>query len=710
MAQLALGRTFLSKYAKLDSVVRNRVDEALGKVRDLSLVDLHRMKGIHLEKYVNQRDPRARTMRFGDNHRGIAMVDPAREFIVLVDVMTHDDADRWMVRNKFSVNEATGALEILDVASFEAAIAEVDAEAQPSDTQLFSHRSDREFRQLGVSADLLPVLRALTDEEQLLGLMSFLPEGQQEALSRLITEDTVEAIYAEIAGKTVTEEIDTEDLVAAAESVASQGLFHIVEDEEELAKMLAEPLAQWRTYLHQSQRAIAYRPVFNGPARVTGGAGTGKTVVAMHRVLALGTALEDRSGTPILFTTFTRNLAQSVERDLVLLGGSDLSDVVDVLNVDKLAYRIVEDAEGAQPKIVRPEQLDDFWERAVDEVGTNLTPAFLSQEWEQVILAQDIQSRDQYFAAPRAGRGVRLDRRQRAAAWKVVERVSELLASKGQRTYLQLSRDAVGYLRQEPSKPYRHIVVDEGQDLHEVQWRLLRNAVPEGPNDLFIVGDAHQRIYDRRSSLGRVGINIVGRSSRLRINYRTTHEILGWSLGVLGIGEFDDLDSGVESQTLGEYHSFLHGPAPTLAGFASADAQLAGVAEQVDRWIKAGVEPEDIAVASRTKKGDRVLQAALSARRIRSHVLGNELVEATGVAIGTMHRLKGLEYRCVAVFDVDDLHMPHHRAVTPASVDPLQHETDLRMERCLLYVACTRAREDLWVGWAGNPSPFLPLA
>ena len=235
----------------------------------------------------------------------------------------------------------------------------------------------------------------------------------------------------------------------------------------------------------------------------------------------------------------------------------------------------------------------------------------------------------------------------------------------------------------------------------------FRVVVDEGPNDLFIVGDSHQRIYDRRSSLSKVGINIRGRSRRLRINYRTTHEILSWSLSLLGEGSYDDLDEGTDNHTFAGYHSFLHGPRPTTEGFSTKHAELDALVAQVKQWTDAGVNEEDIAVTARTDGTFDALEAALKTGGIQVCRLGRELPKDDGVRIANMHRLKGIEFRCVAVFDADDESIPLPYALTDETADEVQHGLDLRRERCLLYVACTRARDDLWVGWSGKPSRFL---
>lgn len=707
MATLALAREFLSGYSKLELTIQKRVQELAEKCRQMSLYELSQSKGTHLEPYENQKDPRARTVRLGDNHRGIALVAEGTEQIVLVDVLKHDDADRWMLNNEFKVNAATGALEVVNAGAIAGEADKITQPAGPTATLLFEHRKDKDFTQLGINQDLIPNLRLLQTEDQLQGLLSVLPQGQADALIMLTGIDPVETIYSEIAGSTNPDQIDTDDLAAAVVAPASRSAFHVVANEDELSDMLAQPLAQWKTYLHESQRDAAYRPVYNGPVRVTGGAGTGKTVVAIHRVKGLAESLGSRDGTPILFTTFTRNLAQSIEHDLRALGGSELLDVTDILNVDRLAHRVVTAAEGKAPGVIPADQLSGLWEDTVDELGYDFSPVFLEQEWEQVVLAQNLQSRDEYFQAARTGRGRRLDRKDRAKVWKAIESVAQQLVGRNQRTYLQIAAAAAGYLNQETVKPYQHVIVDEAQDLHESQWRLLRAAVPEQTNDMFLVGDSHQRIYDRRSSLSKVGINIRGRSRKLRINYRTTHEILRWSLALLGEGDYDDLDEGTENHDIAGYHSFIHGSDPISIGFASKAAMIDGVVSQVRQWIDDGVDETEIAVTARTKTSFPGVEQALRARGIMPFRLEKDLKSANGVALGTMHRLKGLEYRCVAVIDAADGDLPLPYAVTSETEDATQHAVDLRRERCLLYVACTRAREDLWVGWSGTPSRFL---
>ncbi len=705
MAKLALSRDMLSDYAALQKRAQSRVAELADMFQRMTAEELRGSKGIHLEAYAKAKDPRARTIRIDDNHRGVVIDAGDDSTYVLIRIGTHDEIDRWMMHNVARVNEATGALEIVNLTAIEAALSVTPAPV--SEQRLFAHRSDKEFRQLGIPEYLLPTLRAFETQEQLLGLLQALPQNQADALIELTGNESVDVLFGLVAGDIDPAKIDTDDVAAALEAPASKSQFRIMTDEAELASVLALPLAQWRTYLHTSQEQLARKPIYNGPVRVTGGAGTGKTVVAMHRAAALAAQLPEQAGTAILFTTFTRNLAQVIESDLRLLGGSGLLDDVEVRNVDSLAYRVVQEAEGGRPVVIGSDEVMKLWNDIVDETGIEFSASFLNSEWEHVILALGCASRSDYFAAPRSGRGLRLDRRGRAEVWKAVEALTQSLADQNRRTYLQLAQAAAGYLAARQVKPYRHVIVDEAQDLHETQWRLLRAAVAEGPNDLFIVGDSHQRIYDRKSSLSKVGINIVGRSHRLRINYRTTHEILGWSLALLGEGEYDDLDTGTDPHDFAGYHSFLHGNRPVTLAARSKREEYAGLVERVRSWIDLGIEPDEIGVAARASGSIDAIDRALREASVPTVVLGPDLPSANGVRIATMHRLKGLEFRAVAIVDVDDDNVPAHWELTDRHADEVQFRADLQRELCLLYVACTRAREELWVGWSGKPSRFL---
>jgi superfamily I DNA/RNA helicase len=719
MSRLAVSTDFLRDFDRLESRMKRKLEEIVHKFAQLTPEELRRDKGLNLEPYKGSADPKARTVRFDRNHRGIVMDIGDGETFVLTRVLPHEAAERWMANNTFKVNAATGAPELIDLGAITSKANQItDTSSGGEAKRLFADRRERDFTNLGVEAELVPALMMLTSQDQLSGLIGHFPEGQAEAIIALSGDDTVDDIYKALAGA-IHGEVDTDDIVAALETPAAKAQFYVVEGQDELQKMLSQPLAMWRVFLHPSQRHLAYRDSYSGPARVTGGAGTGKTVVAMHRAKALADRIERPVGKPILFTTFSRNLAQAIEADLRSLGGSDLLDVVDVLNVDQLAYRVVQEAEGKAPSVADRKYCRKLAEQVVLDRGIvdEFSGEFLINEWEQVVLANDCRSRADYFAVSRTGRGIPLSRRKRAEVWKAIEDFERALNEAGARTHPQLAAAAAGYLALRNIKPYQHVVVDEAQDLHEMQWRLLRALVAEGPDDLFIVGDSHQRIYDRRSSLSKVGIKVVGRSSKLKLNYRTTHEIMSWSLAMLGEADtsadqpgpgFDDLDGGSDTHTFAGYHSLRSGPEPELGGFTTAAEHDEAVVARVRAWIDEGVDPIEIGIAARTNKSLDRVSAALTGQGVTvCRLPQKDLPNKEGVRLGTMHRMKGLEYQRVIVVDADDAKVPLEWTMTDRDSDPVQHAVDLEMEKCRLYVAATRARDGLYITWTGTPSRFL---
>ena len=528
----------------------------------------------------------------------------------------------------------------------------------------------------------------------------FIPSNQYDVLFALASGFTVEDVWADIVAPRIPQEpIDNDDLAAAVER--SQGRIALVDGPDELLELLAKPLALWRIFLHPSQEEIAYRPSYWGSAQVTGGPGTGKTVVALHRVKHLTTAhqLPLRA---VLLTTFTRGLAEALERDLTALLDAERRRTVEVLNVDRWALGVVRAEHGAVT-IVDDEDL-----RTRLAVLDEFTPTFLLEEWRQVVLAHDVHTEAEYLAAPRRGRGRGLTKRQKLHVWSALSTFTTGLRRDGVWTFLTIADEAARLVAARETPPFRHVIVDEIQDLHPAQWRLLRAATPRGPDDLFLTGDPHQRIYGNHVSLRQVGISVRGRSWRLRINYRTSAEILNWSMGILGDIAIADLDEGLDS--LNGYRSALHGAPPELAPATNAAHEAEELAMAIEEWREEGVDAGDIVVVARTVGVLRSLAKELGVHGIRSAELRETEPPSDAIRLSTMHGMKGLEFRCVAIVGVSKRDFPLSHAVTPMAEDPVRHALDVQQERCLLFVACTRARERLRVSWSGAASELVPPA
>jgi superfamily I DNA/RNA helicase len=440
---------------------------------------------------------------------------------------------------------------------------------------------------------------------------------------------------------------------------------------------------------------------------VLGGAGTGKTVVAMHRARKLAKACPP--GKKVLFTTFTTNLAADVQSLLRSLCRQEL-DQIEVTNLHAWARTVLQ-SRGIKvrttPQVERAE--DDGWREAYAlDVQNRFPEQFYRDEWNEVVQAQGILDEAAYLRARRAGRGTRLTREQRKQVWEVLSGYRRYLQGRGLMDPADTIREARLLLEaaQVPQR-YAHIVADEVQDFSEADLRLLRAMVPESPDDLFLVGDAHQRIYGHKASLSRCGINVRGlRSRRLRLNYRTTQSIRNWSVAILRGMAVDDLDEGTDDALKG-YHSLRRGEPPQAVHHGTEKAEGEFILKTVRHWIDdQGRRAGDICIAARTHDRLEKRYAALlrGAGFAVQFIKEDESSLGEGIRLATMHRVKGLEFPCVLLAGVQDGLVPLELR---NYADDTARKDHLDTERRLLFVAATRARDELVVTGFGDKSPFL---
>ncbi|GGY85695.1 DNA helicase [Streptomyces olivaceoviridis] len=711
MPQLAFDIGFFAELPKLQPPVRKGVLDAWEKFGRLTLDQLFKDPGLKLESLTNARDRQIRTIRIDQFWRGVVLAPASGDTFVLLRVMQHDKAIAWAKKQRSSINEVTRAVEIRDAATLDELTPAYERVAETSPKErLFGKFSDGDLKALGIDDETLRQARSLVDQEQLEVFAPLLPQDQREVLQYLAAGCTVEEVWQDIVAPALqasARPVDTRDFETAIRH--SRTRIALVTASEELRDILEKPFAAWRVFLHPSQRKVAYRASYAGPAQVTGGPGTGKTVVALHRVKHLLGYLRD--GDRILLTTYTNALVNALRSGLdSLVDDPGLRERVDISTVDGLAGRVVAEAPGAVTLRPLPDNEEESrWGEAAEATGFTGSARFLAQEYRHVVLAQDIRTLAAYQAADRRGRGSRLAAAERPLVWRTVERFTAGLAADGCRTWLQTCAEAARLLAEKGPR-YRHVVVDEAQDLHPVQWRLLRAAVPARPDDLFIAGDPHQRIYDSKVSLKSLGIKVTGRSVKLRKNYRSTQEILRWSTALLIGRPIAQLEDENRNETLLGYRSALHGEGPTVHAAESEEAELDALVARVRAWLDAGVGAGEIGISARFNKTCAKAVARLRDAGVPAATLRTATGDAPTVRVGTMHSFKGLEFRCVAVIGAHDDALPFPRAVTPPEVDAQQHETDLMSERCLLFVACTRARDSLYVSWSGKSSRFLTEA
>lgn len=692
MPKLGIDQEFLHDLVDLDRPVQEKVVHAVAKFEQATHA------GIHLEKIANVRDNRLKSIRIDRFWRGVVLAPETGDHFTLLKVLPHDDAYDWARRHQASVNTATGQIEIRDVVAITATTDELARTAEDRSEPIFAHVSDADLIRLGLDEQMRAFARLLTSIEPLDAIKDYVPLPQYDVLYGLAAGYSPEQVW-DMVGADDRRSYDPQDIAGAVERTPSR--IALVDGPVELMALLRKPFALWRVYLHPTQRQPAYG-TFSGPAQVTGGPGTGKTVVALHRARHLASR-----GEKVLLTTFTGTLAESLLDNLRLLeSDEEILSRIDVRTIDQVANQIVREHHG-HCAIVDGAEERDLWRRVIRHRDVSYSETFVAEEWRQVVLAQNLKNLDEYLAARRTGRGKRLGPLQRTQVWRVISEFQRELANRNRRTYETVCVEATRILVEQNARPYGHVVVDEAQDLHPVRWRLLRAVVAPGPDDLFIAGDTNQRIYDNRVSLRSVGIPVSGRSTNLTINYRTTAEILSWSRDILTDERIDDLDEGTAS--LAGFRSEMHGATPDIVGAATKTEELVRLTAKVRCWLTSGVKPEEIGVAARSTTLAREAAASLANDGIAACYLTRDRGGSEGqVHVMTMHRMKGLEFRCVAVIGVSEHQVPAPGSVRKTEEDEIAHLNDLQRERCLLFVACTRAREDLYVSWHGTPSGFLP--
>ncbi len=702
--KVAIASDFLSSFSNIPRKQQAKVIDFVSKFR---ANPLH--PGLNYEKLKHAKDPNICSVRIDQAYRGIVLRPEKGNVFVLLYVDHHDEAYEWAENKVCPINPETGSIQCIDVQMTQVAPPSVREPVEEEKKPLYSEQRDRELLALGIPELLIPLVRSIKTEAELDNAAQALPQEAYEALMMLAAGYSLEEVHQEIEKpKELPEAVDTTDFAAALENPDTQRRFLVVEDEAELAAILSEPLEKWRVFLHPSQRKLVERD-WNGPVRALGGAGTGKTVAAMHRARWLAQNVFNGPNDRILFTTFTRNLAADIQENLGRICPTDVMKRIEVVNIDRWVSDFMK-RNGYRYEIDYDDRIRELWKKALDLAPTlpGITLSFYREEWEQVIQPQEITSVEEYMKASRIGRGVKLDRKQRRQTWAVFQEYRVLLNENGVREVDDAIRDARLVLEKKGSiLPYRAIIVDEAQDMGTQTFKLIRSMISGGDqkNDIFIVGDAHQRIYRHKVCLNRCGINVKGRSRKLRINYRTTEETRKWAVSVLEGISIDDLDGGLDNQK--GYKSLLHGSPPQVSHFSSFEEEIEFIVQYVKNIEDESGTLTHTCLVVRTNALLKQYESALGKRSIATCLIKRSQPEDTrsrGLRIATMHRVKGLEFDYVVVASVN-------RDIVPLryqeeEVFSSAQESEYR-ERALLHVAATRARKELLITSYGDRSPFL---
>ena len=692
---VAISADFLTAYAALPRQKQGKVTEFFNKFRN---DPTH--PGINFEKINEGIDKNICSVRIDDTYRGIIVREPESNVYILLWVDHHDEAYAWAKRKKCSINKLTGSVQIFDVQEV------IEEQSTIDEPALFAGISDDVFEKIGLPEEQLPMIKAIKTLEGLHSMKAAIPEDAFEGLEWLGNGFTVDEVLATLYPETEYVDVKDNDFAAALQTDASKKSFVIVDGEEELQAIMQEPLEKWRIFLHPTQRKVVGKK-FNGPARVLGGAGTGKTVVAMHRAKMLASNMD--SDGKILFTTYTKNLAEDIKDNLRKICSAEEMKRIDIINLDAWVSNFLR-RQGYEYQIVYDEEVDKAWRDAIAIAGGDLSfvENFCKDEWVKVVQAQEVYDKVAYCKAPRIGRGVRLDRKIRMQIWDVFDEYQNIMNEKLQRDVETAMYECRKILENKKlTGQYTSIIVDEGQDLSPSAYRLLRSlAGEEHENDIFIVGDSHQRIYRNKAVLSKCGINVRGRSSYLRINYRTTEEIRKFAFGLLNGVSFDDLDEDYDNGK--GCQSLTHGDKPEIKEFATPEEELDFLVTKIKDMEANGIEQKNICIVARTHKLLDNYIAGLQRAGIKSfEIKANKTDDRSfdGVRIATMHRVKGLEFDHVFAVAVNKKVLP---CGTRAEFeDDISREEIRTGEKCLLYVALTRARKSACVTCYGGLSELI---
>lgn len=697
--KVAISAEFLTAFANIPKKQQNKVMDFFTKFKKNP-----DSGGINYEKIEKSKDKNIRSVRIDDTYRGILLKPEKGNVYVLLWVDHHDKAYQWAKSKACRINPNTGSIQVMDVE--EISLTKKEKAQEEKIANLFDDFSDRELFKIGVPKEILSLVRSISSPSDLDGVSSKLPQEVYEALFFLSEGESLENVVRDVIEAAKIEAVDTDDFETALMQSDSKRRFYVVEDEFELQEILSAPLEKWRVFLHPSQRKIVEKN-YNGPARVLGGAGTGKTVAAVHRAKYLACKIFNKEHDKILFTTFTKNLAIDIESSLKKICDKETLRKIEVVNLDKWVsnFLLKNDYNFTIDYFNKGHEL---WQRAVDASipDFDLPESFYREEWERVIQAQGVTSLSDYFKASRVGRGVRLNRKMRKDIWPVFEEYRILLNENNLKEPVDAIRDARMLLENNPGLvSYKSIIVDEAQDMSPEAFKLICNIAPDKENNIFIVGDAHQRIYQHKVVLSHCGINIMGRSRKLKINYRTTEETRAWAVKILENVEIDDLDDGFDNQK--GYKSLMHGTPPVVKEFSDFRKEVSYISDYLESLNDD--EIRNVCLVLRYKKLIDQYERALSDKNIITFRVKRDVsddLKQPGIRLATMHRVKGLEFDRVIIASVNEGIIPLNQYVEDSTDYTIKNDADVR-ERSLLYVASTRAKKEVFITCYGKRSKFI---
>ena len=639
--RLFLSETFFDAVFKLPKKIQDKVVNFQRKFREDPTTS-----GIHLEPIAQFRNNALRTARVDDNYRVVVGVLDGDNYSLLY-VADHEEAYRWGTNKRFVWNEHTQACQLVTIE--EKVEEHTIPSPTPAEASFFSGIPEEKLLKIGIPQETIQRVMAIENLDDLDALEPILPVDAYENIFNIMDGENIDYIIAAIEEGQARS--DEDKLL----SDNNKRRFVEITDDDALQQIIEQGMDKWQIFLHPSQRKLVDAE-YKGAMKVSGGAGTGKTIAAIHRLKYLC----QKQGANVLFTTYTRtlceNLASSIQKlnipsQKYTLSNIDkvLLDVADKYKV-KDGYKVL-DYSGDEESL-------KLWREVLETEVTEFDEQFLYDEYIDVIVYFGNKDVKQYMMQPRVGRTKALSRKQRIDIWKLVEKYVALKQERRVVDRLELFNETTTYLNENDIHPYTNVIADEFQDFSNPELKFLRALVAEGRNDLFLTGDPVQRIYTgRKINFGAAGINVRGvRSKKLKINYRTTEPIKRVALSVVKGVDFDDMDGGKEN--LKGYVSLIHeGEAPQYRIVVDANAEVQQVIDWMKECLDSDIKLSEICIAAPSMNLLKDMQSRLHHDGTDYRVLkGSKRQGSTkgGVDLCTLHSLKGLEYRVIILMGINE--------------------------------------------------------
>ena len=640
---------FFDSLINLPKGVQKKVVEFQKKFRENS-----KSAGIHLEPISTFKDKSLRSARVDQTYRAIIKAPESGDIYYLLWVDHHDKAYQWATNKVFQWNDETQSMQMFTAPEALAENKIIGIQKDFKYVPFFSKIKKEKLLKIGVPEILLPSIEKIDTLDHLEEVEAYIPTEVFENLFYLLDGANIDQLINEVEEGKVKEG----DIDAMVGSINNQRSFIELTDDTLFNEVLSGSLQKWKYYLHPSQRKLVNNDS-KGPVKVSGGAGTGKTVAALHRLKFLTENKQAKE--KILFTTYTKALTANLNQ---LIEGLNIpTSNLTVCNIDKLVrdliiqYKILHDGFKIF-EIDSVKHSSEIWEELLAAELTIYSPEFLETEYKEVILYYNVQSVEEYIKTSRKGRGKPVSRKQRKELWAYFKKFNALKEKNLLYYKDELYNHLYDYLKTQDKFLYDYCIVDELQDFSNVELRVIRRLVPKKTNDLFLVGDPMQKIYARRINFSNVGINIRGkRSRRLRINYRTTEEIKRLALSVIQDCHYDNFDGEEEEKT--GYVSLFHGNTPIYKVFKTKAEELEFVLNEINNLCTNGYQYEDIAICSRTKDGIKDFRNIFHKEGIPytdNTIRTSQTSDA--LTLLTFHKVKGLEFKHVFLIDVNERNVP----------------------------------------------------